>query len=526
MRCMTGGAVLPDDATLVRDARAGDRDAFAAIYDRYADRLHDLCWSVLRDDEASDAVQDTFITAWQRLTDLRDPAALRPWLYRIAWTEALHRRRQRGRTTPVAEVFDLPATEAGPEEQAGTDELRELVWRAAAGLADQDRLLLDLHVRQGLAGEELARTLGVSTTHGYKLTQRLRERVDRSLGALLIARYGRRSCPELAEILESWDGTFSPLIRKRVARHIDGCRVCGDRRAAMVSPAALLEAVPLVAAPAGLRDRVLEAVGAGAGDGGGGSGPGPSATGSAHVARRIPGRLVGSPTQLVAIAAAGAVLVVGAGAVVIPKLRGEGGPRLADPSVSAATITTFDGLEYEFRAIGDFVIARSSADDFEIQIRLEPITPEGGAEQVVAYTAVAASVAGAAVEVRAGAELQVFVDGEPMPATETERTLESGATIERSAGSVIVTWPDGSQAVISSSGPTSVELNLSVPSSRLEQLRGLSGHGDGDPANDLARADGSIVPTPPPSPGPEYLDRFYAEFAGDWHVSGDDSLFG
>ena len=38
-----------DDAELVRAATAGDRGAFAAIYDRYADRLHDFCWSVLRD---------------------------------------------------------------------------------------------------------------------------------------------------------------------------------------------------------------------------------------------------------------------------------------------------------------------------------------------------------------------------------------------------------------------------------------------------------------------------------------------
>ena len=38
-----------DDAELVRAATAGDRGAFAAIYDRYADRLHDFCWGLLRD---------------------------------------------------------------------------------------------------------------------------------------------------------------------------------------------------------------------------------------------------------------------------------------------------------------------------------------------------------------------------------------------------------------------------------------------------------------------------------------------
>ena len=40
-----------DDAELARVATAGDRAAFAAIYDRYADRLHDFCWGLLRDRE-------------------------------------------------------------------------------------------------------------------------------------------------------------------------------------------------------------------------------------------------------------------------------------------------------------------------------------------------------------------------------------------------------------------------------------------------------------------------------------------
>ncbi|NHA00661.1 hypothetical protein G5V59_13260 [Nocardioides sp. W3-2-3] len=59
-------------------------------------------------------------------------------------------------------------------------------------------------------------------------------------------------------MLRGWDGTFSPLVRKRVARHVDGCDVCAHRRRLMVSPLALLAGVPAFAAPAALRDRVLE----------------------------------------------------------------------------------------------------------------------------------------------------------------------------------------------------------------------------------------------------------------------------
>lgn len=245
-----------DDAALVLAARSGDRDALAAIYDRYADRLHDYCWSILRDrDDAADAFHDAFLAAAQRLDQLRDPAKLRPWLYAIARHEALRRATSR---RPAEELDDVTA-DAAPEvdEPARREESVRIVWAAAAGLAPRDRALLDLNLRQGLEGQDLADAIGVEVGHAYVLLSRLRDQVERSLGALLVARFGRRDCPDLARILHGWDGRFSPLIRKRVARHADGCSTCGERRRTLASPAALLGAVPLVAAPAQLRDRVL-----------------------------------------------------------------------------------------------------------------------------------------------------------------------------------------------------------------------------------------------------------------------------
>src|SRR5690349_2518089 len=88
------------DADLVRAATSGDRSAFAGIYDRYADRLHDFCVGMLRDrDDAADCVQDTFCSAAARLGQLRDVEKLRPWLYAIARNEALRRLRDRRRET-------------------------------------------------------------------------------------------------------------------------------------------------------------------------------------------------------------------------------------------------------------------------------------------------------------------------------------------------------------------------------------------------------------------------------------------
>lgn len=254
-----------DDAALVLACRQGDKAAFAAIYDRYGDKLHDFCHSVLRDrHEAADAMQETFLLASQRMHQLREPDRLRAWLYAIARHESLRRARTRNRVAPSDLEDGMPemaSTAAGPDEIAQRSEVAEAVDAAAAGLAARDRAILDLHLRHGLDGQELADALGVSASHSYVLLSRVRDQVERSLGALLLARFGRQDCTELANVVGEWDGELTPLLRKRVARHADGCEACGERRRSSLSPMALLSAVPLIAAPPGSRDAVLDGIG-------------------------------------------------------------------------------------------------------------------------------------------------------------------------------------------------------------------------------------------------------------------------
>jgi RNA polymerase sigma factor (sigma-70 family) len=252
-----------DDASLARAAAAGDRPAFAEIYDRYADRLHDFCIGMLRDREAAaDCVQDVFVTAATKLVQLREPDRLRSWLYAIARSEALARIRARKREQLSEELPEMPSGEADMATLAARTELADLIKDASGGLSDRDRVVLELAYRQGLDGPELADALGVTPKNANTLVERLRDTIARSLGALLLCRRAKADpgrCPELAAMLDQWDGEFTPLIRKRVARHIDGCEVCEDDRARMVSPAALLGASPVVIpAPAWLREQTLD----------------------------------------------------------------------------------------------------------------------------------------------------------------------------------------------------------------------------------------------------------------------------
>jgi RNA polymerase sigma factor (sigma-70 family) len=252
------------DAELARASAAGDRSAFAEIYDRYADRLHDFCIGMLRDrDGAADCVQDVFCIAATRLPQLRDPDRLRPWLYSIARNEALRRIRERRRETPSDELPEAVSHDPGPDTLAARAELADLIADAAGGLSDRDRTVLELAFRHGLDGPELADALGVSATNANTLVHRLRGTIERSLGALLVSRRVRSTggCPELAAILEDWDGHFNVLMRKRVSRHIESCDVCEEERRRLVSPVALLGAAPVfIPAPEWLRERTLSEV--------------------------------------------------------------------------------------------------------------------------------------------------------------------------------------------------------------------------------------------------------------------------
>lgn len=248
------------DAELVAGVLAADRDAFAGVYDRYGSKLYDFAYSMLRHrEDAADAVADSFVIVAERLSQLREPERLRPWLYAIVRSECLRKLRARKRVAFGGEelLVQMADDALTPDQEAERAAMQKIVWDASAGLADRDRALLDLHLRQGLEGAELGEAMGVSASNAYVMVNRLKAQVDRSLGALLIARLGRDDCDDLDALLADWDGTFSPLVRKRVSRHVDDCDVCSKRRKKILSPWMLLAGVPMFTAPLTLRDRVV-----------------------------------------------------------------------------------------------------------------------------------------------------------------------------------------------------------------------------------------------------------------------------
>jgi RNA polymerase sigma factor (sigma-70 family) len=289
------------DAELVGAAAAGDRAAFAEIYDRYSTRLYDFCIGIVGDRDAADCVQEAFYSAALDLPKLRDPDKLRPWLYTIARHQAFRTLRARQRETVSDDLPDEAASDAGPDTLAARNELAALVAQAEGGLSQRDREVLDLAYRHGLSNAEIAEALDVSSASAKKMLQRLRDTVEQSLGALLLARQanaGHNRCPDLATTLADWDGQFTILVRKRISRHIASCPNCGADRGRLVNPKALLGAAPaLIPAPAWLREQTLS------------NAPHPpagtTATAAAgHAVKHVPARLFALTGRVTLVAAA------------------------------------------------------------------------------------------------------------------------------------------------------------------------------------------------------------------------------
>ena len=247
------GATMLTDAELVASARSGDRSALSEIYDGYADRLYDLCTSVLRDSEAAfDAMVDTFVLAALELYRLRRPDRLEPWLFALARQQLL------GRNIPMG--VDEHAELHGDTAKATSDSAGAIVWEAASWFPGKDRILLDLHARQPLDNQALAETLGVSPPHAAALVRDLEEKVDRQLGALLVARLARPDCERMKTLIATEDETRPDQWLRRVATHVDVCRTCSPLREGQPDAIRLIAEVPGEVAPPEVRDEVLDRV--------------------------------------------------------------------------------------------------------------------------------------------------------------------------------------------------------------------------------------------------------------------------
>lgn len=141
------------DVLLLADVLAGNLESYEGIMRHYNQRLFRLARSIVTDDaEAMDIVQETFITAYERLSDLKDPEALGTWLSRIARNAALMRLRKNRRyqymdesnLDNVLEMSVRPVRQQLPDGELANLQLRRLLEDCVDELPDAFRVVFVL----------------------------------------------------------------------------------------------------------------------------------------------------------------------------------------------------------------------------------------------------------------------------------------------------------------------------------------------------------------------------------------------
>jgi len=145
---------LTDIARLVRSAQAGDREAFAELYQRFARMVHGVVLARIARTEVDDVVQDVFVAALERITELREPAAFGGWLAAIARHRATDRWRRPAPVSPLTETAVPAHSHQRLEALAILDTIRSLPEAYSETLV--------LRLVEGMTGAEIAERTGLT----------------------------------------------------------------------------------------------------------------------------------------------------------------------------------------------------------------------------------------------------------------------------------------------------------------------------------------------------------------------------
>jgi RNA polymerase sigma-70 factor (ECF subfamily) len=186
--------------------RVGDRREFARLVDAYSGLLYRLALKMLGNaTDAEDALQNTFLKAFQHMDQFEGRSSLSTWLYRIASNEALMQlRKQRPETTfsdmsaedeedqnydPV-QITDWPSL---PEEELLSAEAHTALDRAIEHLPEKLRIVFVLRDIEDLSIQETSQVLGLSETAVKTRLLRARLRLREELSSYYGDRLNKRS---------------------------------------------------------------------------------------------------------------------------------------------------------------------------------------------------------------------------------------------------------------------------------------------------------------------------------------------
>lgn len=178
--------ILPDEV-LVERTRAGQREAFGGLVERYQDRLFRYVRHLgFGDEDAADIVQDAFVRAYRHLRRCGDPSRFGGWIFKITGnlcrTAGARARRREMLDVESVTLVD-PGSGPGSELEASSD--KHHIRASLDELPFEQREAVILFYMMEYSVREIAALTGASTSAVKMRLKRAREALRERLGPLI-----------------------------------------------------------------------------------------------------------------------------------------------------------------------------------------------------------------------------------------------------------------------------------------------------------------------------------------------------
>lgn len=245
------------DEALLGAARQGDRAALETLLERYQARIYRYGLRMCGDPEdAKDVLQDTMLAMARRVEALQAARALPAWLYTVARSFCIKRRRAHPARPALGDV-DVARRAAdparGPEEQVAGRQLEAALAAAIAALNPAQRDVLVLRDIEGIGAAEVADVLGIrvaavkSRLHRARIA--LRDRLAPALGlpAMPPAAAG---CPDVMTLWSRHrEGEITADLCARMEAHLAACPRCSAACESLKRTLAVCQSAPTPRVP-------------------------------------------------------------------------------------------------------------------------------------------------------------------------------------------------------------------------------------------------------------------------------------
>jgi len=235
---MTDTSSADTERALLAAAQRGDRDALLALLERHQAQIYRFGLKLCRNpDDAQDVLQDTMLTVARTLPSFRGQSSLSTWLYTIARSFCIKRRRRSKAAHGPEASLDAPETHAErladaaptPEGAASDRELERALHAAIDALPAMYREVLLLRDMEGLPAQEVAQVLGLTVEAVKSRLHRARKSVREQLLAVAppTAAAAAAGCPDIVSMWSAHlEDDISTADCARMEQHIAGCARC------------------------------------------------------------------------------------------------------------------------------------------------------------------------------------------------------------------------------------------------------------------------------------------------------------